>query len=485
MYLCRRNLHSHIIMISIIGRKFGKENLVRLSVRMVTKESDNAIALGISIDKLRWQLIEQTLKAAKASYKRGTSIFIDDILTSKLWQLYKELSIEEKAGSLDADSATKIINAVLHQEEIKIIEKKKAEKEKMEQALRELNKPTLSQFIDQYINECESGARLKRRSTKKISPATIKGYKTFRNVFADYQKKNKKIVDWEDVTLDLYFDLKNFYIEQAYSPNTIARYMRTFKIMLNAAKELHLTANDDFQSSRFSVDWEEVDNIYLSTERIKEMYDIDLMDYPTLQERIRHINDVDESKLDELREFIQKESHRRMLDNARDVFVAGCLLGQRVSDYSRVDDNMIEELMGKEFIHLTQQKTGKEVYIPMLGFLKDIMVKHHGSLPHIKDSKLNARIKLVGLLLGWTEPANINEQKGHLSFTSKKKFYECIVTHTARRSFATNAYKSGVPLSAIMAVTGHSTEQMLRKYLKLDSKERALLAAAEFDKVAL
>lgn len=91
---------------------------------MVTKESDNAIALGISIDKLRWQLIEQTLKAAKASYKRGTSIFIDDILTSKLWQLYKELSIEEKAGSLDADSATKIINAVLHQEEIKIIEKK-------------------------------------------------------------------------------------------------------------------------------------------------------------------------------------------------------------------------------------------------------------------------------------------------------------------------------------------------------------------------
>ena len=60
-----------------------------------------------------------------------------------------------------------------------------------------------------------------------------------------------------------------------------------------------------------------------------------------------------------------------------------------------------------------------------------------------------------------------------------------MVTHTARRTFATNAYKAGVPLSAIMAVTGHSSEEMLRRYLKLGTKERALLAAAEFDKIKI
>ena len=42
--------------------------------------------------------------------------------------------------------------------------------------------------------------------------------------------------------------------------------------------------------------------------------------------------------------------------------------------------------------------------------------------------------------------------------------------------------EEGVPLSAIMAVTGHSSEDMLKKYLKLDSKEKALLALAEFKK---
>jgi integrase len=69
-----------------------------------------------------------------------------------------------------------------------------------------------------------------------------------------------------------------------------------------------------------------------------------------------------------------------------------------------------------------------------------------------------------------------------MEYKSKKKFYECIKTHTARRTFATNAYKAGVPLSAIMAVTGHSSEAMLKRYLKLDDKERAILASAEFNK---
>jgi hypothetical protein len=33
-----------------------------------------------------------------------------------------------------------------------------------------------------------------------------------------------------------------------------------------------------------------------------------------------------------------------------------------------------------------------------------------------------------------------------------------------------------------MAVTGHSSEAMLRKYLKLDNKERAIIAAQDFEK---
>ena len=54
------------------------------------------------------------------------------------------------------------------------------------------------------------------------------------------------------------------------------------------------------------------------------------------------------------------------------------------------------------------------------------------------------------------------------------------MTHTARRTFATNAYRNKIPLSAIMVLTGHSSEAQLRKYLKLKDEEKAQEAATEF-----
>ena len=54
------------------------------------------------------------------------------------------------------------------------------------------------------------------------------------------------------------------------------------------------------------------------------------------------------------------------------------------------------------------------------------------------------------------------------------------LSHTARRSFATNAYKAGVPLPSIQAITGHSSEAQLRRYLKLDAEEKAVIALKDF-----
>ena len=137
---------------------------------------------------------------------------------------------------------------------------------------------------------------------------------------------------------------------------------------------------------------------------------------------------------------------------------------------------------GKEYIYLQQTKTGKWIYIPLDQRVKAILAKYGGKLPKIYEQDLNERIKVVGRLLGWRENAGITELKGMLQVPTQKKFYECIKTHTARRTFATNAYKRRISLSSIMVITGHSSEAMLKKYLKLDNEERAILAAAEFDR---
>ena len=60
-----------------------------------------------------------------------------------------------------------------------------------------------------------------------------------------------------------------------------------------------------------------------------------------------------------------------------------------------------------------------------------------------------------------------------LDFIVMKPKWEMIGTHTARRSFATNAYKAGIPSITIMAITGHRTETAFLKYIKVTLEEHA------------
>ena len=61
--------------------------------------------------------------------------------------------------------------------------------------------------------------------------------------------------------------------------------------------------------------------------------------------------------------------------------------------------------------------------------------------------------------------------------TTKPK-YKCVSSHTARRSFATNTYKAGVPSLAIMAITtGHRTEKVFLHYIKVTNEEHAMFSS--------
>ena len=344
-------------------------------------------------------------------------------------------------------------------------------------------KPTFLEFVEQYIKECESGERLKQKSTRKITAGTIKNYKGFLAQMLEYQKERKRIVDWDDLDFDFYRDYKQYFIEKNYSPNTIARHIKNMKTMLYAAKDLHLTTRDDFMSKQWSADREEVDNIYIPVARLKDMATFDMSDYQQMKALAEKYS-KDEEEQKRIVHALQRDLYRKKLTEARDIFVLGCLTGQRVSDYKRISKDMIETIQGnRKFLHLVQVKTGKDVYVPYDDMIGEILDRYDGHLPYIYEQHLNDRIKVVGLLLGWTEPAGLTEHRGLLEYTSPKRFCDAIATHTARRTFATNAYKAGVPLSAIMAVTGHASEDMLRRYLKLNTKERALMAAEAFDKV--
>ena len=473
-------------MTQIIARGSRDDGTVNLYARLYKRPSLNkTVALGITLGRKDWDFIDMVLKNAEAAQKSGSAVVLRDTLANKLWTVKTVLDTMIEAGTATAETARLTIDEILREDIIKEVERQQEEMARKEE---ESKRVTLMDFIEDFIRQCETGERLKRKSAKAITPGTINSYRGTLSQLKHYQKSRHRILDFDDMTLDFYDDWRRFFLEKKdvrgnprpYSPNTIGRHVKNLKIFLYAAKDMKLTTTTDFESSRFAADSQDVENVYLTDERVQEMYQTDFEDEKTIRRLMKL------APSDEERSVMKDQLTRRtpkLLNEAKDIFVVGCLTGQRVSDYKRMNETMYRTLSdGNDYIYLQQDKTGKWIYIPLDIRVRAILAKYGGRLPHIYDQDLNERIKVIGRLLGWRENAGIKELHGTMEVQTKKKFYECIKTHTARRTFATNAYKRKISLSSIMVITGHSSERMLKKYLKLDDEEKAIMAAAEFAK---
>lgn len=472
-------------MVQITARG-SKEGRVNLYARIFKRPATNyAVALGVTLSDADWKTVEGLLNSAADARLMGMPVVLRDSLAQNLWQFKNGLDAMLEAGTITREAVKQYINSVLRQDITREVEHQKEEQARKDA---EASRVTLMGWIVEYIRQCETGERLKQKSAKQITPGTIRSYKGTLAQLEAYQEKRHKVIDFDDVTLDFYDDWRRFFLEKKdargnsrpYSPNTIGRHVKNLKIFLYAAKDMKLTTNTDFESRKFAADSQDVENVYLTEERVQQMYETDFEDENTI-ERLMALAPSDEER-SVMKDQLTRRTPR-LLNEAKDIFVVGCLTGQRVSDYKRISEDMYKTLGdGNEYIYLQQEKTGKWIYIPLDIRVRAILQKYGGRLPYIYDQDLNERIKVIGRLLGWRENAGITELKGTLQVPTKKMFYECIKTHTARRTFATNAYKRRISLSSIMIITGHSSESMLKKYLKLDREEKAIMAAAEFEK---
>ncbi len=166
----------------------------------------------------------------------------------------------------------------------------------------------------------------------------------------------------------------------------------------------------------------------------------------------------------ELEAIEKAELPTKALENARKWLLLGCNIGQRGGDLLNLNENNFVTRNGYEVIELKQQKTDKNVTIPVLETTKEILAT---GLPYkISIQKFNKYIKKV------CELAELDEMtKGNLFDEVKKRKiegvypkHELISSHVCRRSFATNLY-GNLPTTLIMQITAHSTEKMLLNYI--------------------
>jgi len=309
---------------------------------------------------------------------------------------------------------------------------------------------TFFPFVANYIEK--SKARTNEKSGKDITKSTIKKYNTCFNYLKKYAKvkkfKNGEI-DFQDITLNFYFDFTE-YLKKTLnlSTNTIGKQIAVLKMFLRVATDNGLSTNPDFKSTRFKIITEDSDSIYLNENELWKLYDLDL-------------------------------SANNRLEKIRDLFLVGAYTGCRFSDVVNIKKDSIKD----KKIHITQIKTGKDVAIPLHPIVKAIWEKYNGNLPqNVSNQKFNDYIKEVCQLAELNEPTAKSITKGGMRITKRFEKWELVTSHTARRSFATNLYKSGFPAISIMAITGHRTETSFLKYIKVTPTEHADLLQLHWDK---
>ncbi|WP_282031707.1 phage integrase SAM-like domain-containing protein [Winogradskyella eximia] len=174
---------------------------------------------------------------------------------------------------------------------------------------------------------------------------------------------------------------------------------------------------------------------------------------------------------DELQQIEDAEIHSKSLQNVRKWLLLGCNIGQRGGDLLNINETNFVIRKGLQVIELNQQKTGKNVTIPLLETTKKIL---ETGLPYkISIQKFNKHVKTICQLAeineiikgGKIEVTEIGKGRTHkrkVNGTYEK--WELIGSHVCRRSFASNSYGE-LPTPLIMSITAHSTEKMLLNYI--------------------
>ncbi len=264
------------------------------------------------------------------------------------------------------------------------------------------------------------------RYKSKITSGHLSQYSGLKKHLENFQTKKEFPVDFDTIGKEFYIRFTDYLKELGLKPNTIGADISKIKRLMNEANEDKLTTNQDYKKRDFKIIHVDVDTIYLNENEIKALYEMN----------------------------IESPSKRK----ARDIFVLNCYTGLRHSDWSKVSSECIHE--GN--LYIRTQKTDEPVIIPIKPLVMEIL-QRYGTLQIPINNKFNDSLRWIG--------EKAAEQK--IGTGNPKKWLQ-IRTHTARRSFATNAYLAGIPMRDIMQITGHRTTESFLKYIRVTKLETAM-----------
>tara|TARA_R110001592_G_scaffold352878_1_gene651170 strand:+ start:189 stop:1409 length:1221 start_codon:yes stop_codon:yes gene_type:complete len=309
----------------------------------------------------------------------------------------------------------------------------------------ELSKEKIKEKLDIYFNRRLAQVvitgfynytiSLVEKSKKRVAKVTWKSYERTIALLKDFENTTKFKIGFETINIDFYHSFID-YLEDSceMSPNTIGKHIKNIKMFMNSANEDGISKCVGHKHKHFKVLKVESFQVYLNLDELKK---IEKLEY----------------ELDSVK------------DRVRDLFLMGSFTGQRISDWRKLVKENIREFKGKRCFVLNQTKTNTDVIIPIHPIIEKIFLKRNGEAPKfVNEQDINVNIKLIA------QKAKINEL---IKQKDNEPKYNLISSHSGRRSFCSNAYKSGMDSLAIMQLSGHKTEKNFLTYIKISKEEFA------------
>ncbi|WP_434981052.1 phage integrase SAM-like domain-containing protein [Daejeonia sp. YH14] len=291
----------------------------------------------------------------------------------------------------------------------------------------------------------------------------------------------------------------------------VERYIKAKRLKTLYTNEIDVSFKNDFEkycieTEKYSVNYFERNFKFIKT----ILYHAKLNGYP-INDSLSSIKCKTEKPMfvilnpKELEAIENKTFSAEHLETAKDWLLISCYSGQRISDFMRFDTEMIIEksinttgdsgekvTKKKYFIEFIQEKTNKQLFLPLSDKIIKILNKRNWSFPRkMSEARYNEHVKKICELNGIDEliegtlaikqdDENIKNRKKNNRRKIKGLFpkYQLVSSHIGRRSFASNNFGK-IPTPLIMVATGHSSPNMLMKYIgKID--EQQSLALAEY-----
>lgn len=289
------------------------------------------------------------------------------------------------------------------------------------------------------------------------SPSRIQRFNVVLAKIKDFETYAGKHFAFDDIDISFYRDLQSYMNGLGHSANYFGTVIKIIKQVMREAQIIDkLHNNNDFQHSTFKAITQEVDKIYLTTAELEKI----------------HRTPIDEKFISEFYPRAYPSAAKNIIRSyniVKNRFLIGAYTGLRMSDFNRIDRKNISDGM----ITVVTEKTDQRVVIPIHPIVQEILDSGFDLSISLSDAKTRLYIKDICKFVKIDDLVEVRESVSGKLVTNRYPKWQLVGTHTARRSFATNAYKAGVPPISIMKITGHTKESTFMKYIRVSSEENA------------